>query len=348
MISAKDSTFRPATRPAARRRAGASAREAADTAPGRSGRLSLRQLESFCAVSMAGSVSAAAYRLHRTQSAVSSAVSELEAALGVPLFERAGRGLRPTDAGRRLLPRALEVVERAAELPALAGGALGEAERLRLGASRTIGPFVMPELLARFAALRPRVSVDLSVANTAELLARLRRSELDLAFVEGDVHAPGLSLTEWLPDELCLFARAGHPLAARFGRSKIPGPAARRDYARALAEAGWALREPGSGTLETFLRALAPAIGAPRIGITVDDPLALQRMVAAGDWLGCMSRRAVADALAAGTLVALPAPDVSVGRALSRRFWIVRQPERYRSGAVDALLALALEDTPRG
>lgn len=337
-----DSAPRPADR-----RARASLPDAADAAPGRSGRLSLRQLEAFCAVSMAGSVSAAARRLHRTQSAVSSAVSELEAALGVPLFERAGRGLRPTDAGRRLLPRALEVVERAAELPALAGGAHGEAERLRLGASRTIGPFVMPGLLARFAALRPGASVDLSVANTAELLARLRRSELDLAFVEGDVHAPGLSLTEWLPDELCLFARAGHPLTARFGGTKVPGPAARRHYAGALAEAGWALREPGSGTLETFLRALAPAIGAPRIGITVDDPLALQRMVAAGDWLGCMSRRAVADALAAGTLAELPAPDASVRRALSRRFWIVRQPERYRSGAVEALLALALGDVRR-
>jgi DNA-binding transcriptional LysR family regulator len=320
----------------------------AEAAPGRAGRLSLRQLEAFCAVSMAGSVSAAARRLHRTQSAVSAAVSELEAALGIPLFERAGRGLRPTDAARRLLPRALEVVERAAELPALAGGAHGVAERLRLGASRTIGPFVMPGLLARFATLHPRAAVELSVANTAELLARLRRSELDLAFVEGDVHAPGLSLTEWLPDELCLFARAGHPLTARFGGTRLVGAAARRDYVHALAGAGWALREPGSGTLETFLRALAPAIGAPRIGITVDDPLALQRMVAAGDWLGCMSRRAVADALAAGTLTELPPPDASVGRALSRRFWIVRQPERYRSEAVDALLALALGDPDPG
>jgi len=318
--------------------------DATDATPGRAGRLSLRQLEAFCAVSMAGSVSAAARRLHRTQSAVSSAVSELEVALGTPLFERAGRGLRATDAARRLLPRALEVIERAAELPALAGGAHGEAERLRLGASRTIGPFVMPALLARFSVQRPRAMVELSVANTADLLARLRRSEIDLAFVEGDVHAPGLSLTEWLPDELCLLARADHPLVARFGRGGITAPRPRGEYLAALAEARWALREPGSGTLETFLRALAPAIGAPRIGITVDDPLALQRMVAAGDWLGCMSRRAVADALSAGALAELPAPDASVRRALSRRFWIVRLPERYRSGAVDALLALALED----
>jgi DNA-binding transcriptional LysR family regulator len=306
--------------------------------------MSLRQLEAFCAVAMTGSVSAGAVRMHRTQSAVSSALAELETALGTPLFERAGRGLRQTDAARRLLPRALEVVERAAELPALALGTQEQAERLRVGASRTIGPFLMPELLARFGALRPQASVDLVVANTAELVGRLHRLELDLAFVEGDPVAPGTSMTEWMPDALCLFARAGHPLARRFAHGAPPGGRAppRREYAAALAQARWALREPGSGTLETFLRAAAPAMGAPRIGITVDDPLALQRIVASGDWLGCMSRRAVAEALAAGSLVELPAPDAAMRRALVRRFWVLRLADRYRRVAVDALLALAL------
>ena len=81
--------------------------------PDRRLRLSLRQLEAFCAVAMTGGVSSAARRLARTQSAVSTALGELESALGTALFERAGRGLRATDAARRLLPRALEVVERA-------------------------------------------------------------------------------------------------------------------------------------------------------------------------------------------------------------------------------------------
>lgn len=317
-----------------------------DHLPGARNRLSLRQLEAFCAVCMAGGVSAAALRLHRTQSAVSAAVGELESVLGTPLFERAGRGLRQTEAARRLLPRALEVVERAGELPALAAGGQGEAERLQIGASRTIGPFVMPDLLVRFTRARPRASIELSVANTTALLAGLQRLELDLAFVEGDVVAAGLSLTEWMHDELCLFARAGHPIAARFPRGPR-GAVQARAYAAALAGASWALREAGSGTLETFLRAIAPAIGAPTIGIAVDDPLALQRIVAAGDWLGCMSRRAVADALEAGTLVELPAPDAAVRRALTRRFWVVRLPERYRTAAVDALMALAVPGAGR-
>jgi DNA-binding transcriptional LysR family regulator len=318
-------------------------------APGRVGpprlRVSLRQLEAFCTVVLTGSVSGAARRLARTQSAVSAAIAELETAIGATLFERAGRGLRPTEAAHRLLPRALEVVERAEELPAVAAGVPGDAERLRLGASRTIGPCLMPELLGRFASQRPQAAVELSVANTAELLVRLDRLELDLAFVEGDVPAPGLAMDAWRLDALCLLARADHPLAVRFGTG--PRPLGSIAYARALAQASWALREPGSGTRETFLRAMAPTLGAPRIGITVDDPSALLGLLAAGDWIGCASRLAAADALAAGALCELRPPGAEAARALVRRFWVVRRPDRYRSVAVDTLLALALGPRPR-
>jgi DNA-binding transcriptional LysR family regulator len=312
----------------------------------RPARLSLRQLEAFCAVAMAGGVSSAARRLARTQSAISSAIAELEDTIGTALFERAGRGLRPTDAARRLLPRALEVVERAAELPAIAAGVPGEAERLRVGASRTIGPFVMPGLMAELARRRPHAVVEMSVANTSVLLERLHRLELDLAFVEGDVSGPGLLLDAWMQDALCLFCRAGHPIIARLGRARTGRPPAA--YVDALAQSRWALREAGSGTQETFQRAIAPSIGSPRIGATVDDPLALQRMVAEGDWLGCMSRRALADAFAAGRLVELPPPDDAARVALVRRFWLVRLRDRYRTAAVDALteLALAAGDRP--
>jgi len=302
-------------------------------------RLSLRQLEAFCAVSMAGGVSAAALRLSRTQSAVSAAIAELEAAVGAQLFERAGRGLRPTDAARRLLPHALEVVERAAELPARATGGADADERLRVGASRTVGPFVMPALLARFAAERPLATIGLSVGNTTELLARLRRFELDLAFVEGEVAAPDLSLAAWTTDTLCLVARAGHPVLAAAGGTRATRPS--KAYLLALGQARWAVREPGSGSLETFLRAVTPAIGSPRVGVTTDDPLALQRLVAEGDWLGCVSRRAATDAIEAGVLCELPAPGAAVARALERRLWIVRHPDRYRSAAADRLVALA-------
>ena len=307
-----------------------------ETRPGmrapRRPRATLRQLEAFCAVALAGSVSAGARRLARTQSAVSLALQELESALGARLFERVGRGLRQTDAARRLLPKAIELVERAAELPSIAGDLASPARHLAIGASRTIGPFLMPELLAGFARRQPgmsaNMSVELVVENTETLVGRIRDLTLDLAFIEGEVLEPGLSVQPWLNDEVCLFARAGHPSP------------------RELAGGRWVLRERGSGTRETFLRAMQPLIGTPEIAVEVSDPLALKRLVASSDWFGCLSRMAVARDLRDGTLRDVTPKAAGLRRALTRSFWLVSHPQRYRSAIADALLAHA-QATPR-
>lgn len=305
-------------------------------------RLSLRQLEAFCAVAQLGGVSAAAQRMSRTQSAVSTALSELELGLGARLFDRVGRRLQPTEAARRLLPKALELIERAAELPALAADPGELAERLALGASRTIGPFVMPTVLEPFLAARPKLTVELVVANTQRLVTQVLGFELDLALVEGSVNESDLSIERWLTDELCLFARRGHPrlqaprAAPSTGRaSTVPGTVP--VSAATLREARWALREPGSGTRETFLRALAPLIGAPRVGLEISDPQTLKQFVAGGEWFGCLSRRAVAEELAAGELVELRSPEPAVHRDLIRHFWILSHPQRYPTDTLTAL-----------
>ena len=304
------------------------AREAgrAALAAGRA-RMTLRQLEAFCAVALAGSVSAGAQRLSRTQSAVSLALQELESALGTRLFERAGRGLRQTDSARRLLPKAIEIVERAVELPAIAVDDATPARHLAIGATRTIGPFLMPGLLADFARRHPglaaNMSIDLAIENTETLLARIRDLTLDLAFIEGEVIEPGLSVQPWMNDEICLFARAGHPAP------------------RALGAGRWVLRERGSGTRETFLRAMQPLIGAPEIAIEVSDPLALKRLVAASDWFGCLSRMAIAEELRDGTLRDVTPRSAALRHALTRSFWLVAHPQRYRSATAEALLSHA-------
>lgn len=295
--------------------------------PAARSRATLRQLEAFCAVVLTGTVSAGAQRLSRTQSAVSLALQELESALGARLFERAGHRLRQTDAAIRLLPRAIELVERAAELPAIAGDVTSPARQLAIGASRTIGPFLMPALLAEFARHHPNLaantSIELVIENTETLVTRVRELTLDLAFIEGEVLEPGLSVQPWMNDAICLFARAGHPAP------------------RALAAGRWALRERGSGTRETFLRAMQPLIGAPSIAIEVSDPLALKRLVATSDWFGCLSRMAVASELRDGSLLDVTPRAAGLRRALTRSFWLVSHPRRYRTAVADALFAHA-------
>src|SRR5919197_1280336 len=124
--------------------------------------LSLRQLSYFVAVADAGTMTRAAAVLHVSQSAVSLALADLERQLGVQLMlRRRARGLTLTAAGRELIGPARTLLRLAEELRADAGE-LGTAlhGRLVIGCFQTIGPFIMPTLLASFAAAHPGVELD--------------------------------------------------------------------------------------------------------------------------------------------------------------------------------------------
>ncbi len=311
-------------------------------------RVSLRQIEAFCSVALAGGVSNAAKRLSRTQSAVSMAVIELEQVLGVKLFERIGRRLHPTEAAQRLLPKAIELTERVEEMFDLVLDDPRRSGHLSIGASRTIGPFAMPQLVESFVASRPKATIALEVANTDELVGRVRALKLDCAFVEGEPGDPTLARQAWARDELCLFARAGHPLLAGAlsarGREAPGGElalGARRIRAARLRSASWALRERGSGTRDIFLRAVAPSIGDLHVAVEVSDPLALKQLVLRTDLLGCLSRLAIDPELRSGTLCEIAPPTAEAARALGRVLWLVWHPGRYRTPLVDAFIAHA-------
>lgn len=310
-------------------------------------RVSLRQIEAFCAISLEGGVSAAAKKLSRTQSAVSMALIELEQSLGVKLFERLGRRLHPTEAARRLLPKAIELSERVDEILDLARDDLARSGHLSIGASRTIGPFVMPRLIEGFIADRPDTSIVLEVANTDELVRRVHALTLDCAFVEGEPGDHSLARRAWANDELCLFARAGHPLLAEARATSgeadacAPAPVHRVRPAR-LRTASWALREKGSGTRDIFLRALVPSIGGLRVAVEVSDPLALKQLVARTDLLGCLSRLAIQSELRDGSLCEIAPPSADAVRALGRILWLVWHPDRYRTPLVDAFIEHAI------
>ena len=293
-------------------------------------RFTLRQLEAFVEVARQGSASAAARRLSLTQSAVSMSLQELESALDCSLFNRRGRRLVQTDAAAALLPRAMEMVDRARELTdAVASGRRANA-RLAVGASRTVGPFAMPALISDCCAQISGLRIQLTVANTVDLQDQVRGFELDCAFVEGDISDPSLHKQAWLADELCLVARRNHP-ALR----------SRKSLRDRLSECGWVLREPGSASREVFLRAIAPLIAHPRVTLERNAPAPQKRCIRASDWLTCISRQAVEDELRSGDLQEVPGLPASMTKALTRRFWIVTHPERFQTDALRMLLTLA-------
>ena len=142
--------------------------------------MTLRQLEAFYWIARLGSFHAAARHLHVAQPSVSARVRELERHLGVPLFERSGRGLRPTAKGRDLLPYAGRMIELADEI----GQRVGEREalrgRVRFGVTSVPAVTWMPRAMKRLAQAYPGIEAEFVVDASESLRAQLLRGELDL------------------------------------------------------------------------------------------------------------------------------------------------------------------------
>lgn len=266
-------------------------------------RPSLHQLEVFVAVARDGNVRAAAERVSRSQSAASMAIADLEARLGQPLFDRAGRKLVLNANGARLLPRAIALLDHATEVELAVRDDF--ALPLRLAASLTIGNHLLPPLVADWRREHPAATVKLTIGNTREVADAVLGFEADLGFVEGSVQHEALALTAWTTDRMVICAAPGHPLASRHaGLADLAGT-------------DWIVREPGSGTRETVDAGLMKPLGWPRPAMELGSSEAIRHAVAAGAGLCCLSRHAVEEALAAGTLVEIHADIAPPTRELA-------------------------------
>ncbi|GAA5074851.1 LysR substrate-binding domain-containing protein [Lysobacter panacisoli] len=288
-----------------------------------------RQLEVFVAIAVGGTVRAAAEQLHLTQPAASMALAELERSLGTPLFDRTQRRLQLNAHGRRTLPLAQELLERMRELTARATDSderlVGE---LHVGASNTVGNYLVGDLLGRFVTAHPQVAVKLRVDNSAEIVAAVLDYRLDIGCIEGPAAHPDLELLRWRDDTLCVCAAPGHPLARR-----------RRLQPADFAGARWILREAGSATRTQAERALA-SLPAGETVLELDQSESIKQAVIAGLGLALLPAVSVVDAQSAGRLVVLRTPFLNLKRQLS----LVLHRRKYRS----ALLQGFLESVPMG
>lgn len=286
--------------------------------------ISPRQLEVFVAIVSTGSVRIAAEQLHVSQPAASMALAELERQLGTPVFDRVQRRLRLNAHGRHLLPLAHEVLARLREIAHPAPQPTSEMTgELRLGASNTIGNYLVGDLLGGFVAAHPVVSVKLHVDNTAAILAGVLDYTLDLGCVEGAASHPELDMLPWRMDELSVCAPMSHPLA----RSSHLRP---EDFAGAR----WILRETGSATRGQAERALALLPPGTTV-LELDQSEAIKQAVIAGLGLALLPTIAIKDAHAASRLAILHTPFLPLARQIS----FVRHRQRYPDPWVRAFLA---------
>jgi DNA-binding transcriptional LysR family regulator len=292
--------------------------------------MTLEQIRIFVAVATREHVTQAARDLNLTQSATSAAVAALEARYQTRLFDRVGRRIVLTAAGKAFLIEAKSILARVAAaetvLDDLAGLQRGQ---LALAASQTIANYWLPAFIHRFNAAHPAITLQLSIGNTEQVASLVREGGADLGFVEGRVDDPLVVLQAVTDDELVLVGPIGHALC--------DGKPVTAD---ALRRARWVLREQGSGTRAMFEEALE-GLGMTRdeLDIAFDLPSneAVRGAVEAGAGVTVVSRLVVARALKAGTLATA---DIAFP---PRHFYSLRHREHHQTQAAREFLRMAGE-----
>ncbi len=295
--------------------------------------MDLASLRLWMRVAELGSFSRAAKAAFISQPAISKRVRDLEQSLGVTLLDRSGRAVRLTEAGELLYHYGKQIfaAERAAEsvLAQLNGLQQGH---LAVGASNTIGTYLLPTLLGDFHARYPGITLSMEMGNSHQMIEALRHQALDVAFVEAPVAAPDLDVTSWREDRLVVIAPVDHPLAAQSSISLAT-----------LAQESFIMREHGSGTREVAEDGLRERGITLSVAFELGSNAAVKQAVCAGLGLAIISDVTLTFELALKRLAVLDVPEIRFNRALTYVTLVNRPP----SPALKAFLGHETEPVAR-
>jgi molybdate transport repressor ModE-like protein len=233
-----------------------------------------------------GSITRAADACGIGQPTASAHLRTLEAAAGMPLFTRAGRGTRLTDAGRvvaehaALVLSALEGLHE--ELSALQGAQAGT---LRVAACGDFGNYVLPSLLAAFTAERPRVEIRVAIAPSGVVARIVAAGEADLGIAGEMRRRDDVTAEHLMRDELI---GIGPPSL------RVTGPLTLRDATLVVSTK--------QSSTRAHVERLLMSLGRPARVVELDSVEAVKRSVAAGVGVGFVSLLAAADELERGDL----------------------------------------------
>lgn len=293
----------------------------------------------FRAVAEHLNFSRAAEELLLTQPAVTQQIKALEEELGVPLFDRGGGHIVLTPGGTALLPFAEKMKALGEEAVAAVAGAYGrQAGELSIGASQTIGQYLLPTFIAGFLKINPKVQVRACSGNTDQMLEALLAGEIQLALIEGPELRRDVHIEPFMEDHMVLVVPASHEWA---------------DHEIALDDLKGEpllMREFGSGSRRVVEQALTSAGLRPKdltISMELDSTEGLLNAVEAGLGVTFVSRWAVRNQLSLGTVKLARI----AGLKLARRFSMAYAAGPEPSGNVGAfrgfLLSSAADIAPR-
>lgn len=257
--------------------------------------MNLRLLEVFCRVYKERSFSRAATELGLTQPTVSVHIKDLEDELGTPVFNRLGREIEPTEAGRFLYEQARPLVALKRNVTQKMAAFLNRVEGLLVvGASSVPGEFLLPGIVTAFHAEYPAVRARLRISDTADTLESLRQGDIEIGVVGAAQQDDDLLFESFAADELVLIT-AGTGVWK--SRSEIS--------LQELREIPLVVREPGSGTRTSLERALASRktqLDEMKIAAELGSTGAIKEAVKQGQCVSFVSKLALAAELEAGTL----------------------------------------------
>lgn len=288
--------------------------------------MTLRHFKIFAAVCDTMNMTAAAEKLYMSQSAVSQAIAELERYYDVRLFERLSRKLYLTQAGKRLLSYARPIIRMNAEAKTSMQTLL-ENSSIRLGASVTVSAYVLPKQVAAFGKISLQTDITVIEDNTQKIENLILQDEIDIGLVEGDISSPDIVIRPFLEDELMLICAANH----RFAQYTEIEP-------KELEHEKFIIREKGSGTRKTFEDMMTVNGLAWRESWTCNNADTIKIAVAEGLGVSVISRRAVANEIAAGVLCEKQVRGIR----FNRQFKIVYHKNKYLTEPMEQFIQLCV------
>jgi LysR family transcriptional regulator, transcriptional activator of the cysJI operon len=267
------------------------------------------RLRVFRAVARHLNFRVAAEELLLTQSAVTQQIKALEAELETPLFDRTGGRVTLTAAGQALLPLAEKLAELAAEAHEAVAATKGvHAGNLAIGASQTIGQYLLPRLIAGFLAEHPHVKITVTGGNTQTILEALVDHRVQICLIEGPALRRDVKVQPFMEDHMVCIVPAGHPWADH------------EIDLKQLEQATMVARELGSGSRRIVEQAMQDAgidVKQLHLVMTFDSTEGLLSAVEAGLGIAFVSRWAVRNQLALGTLKLARVKGLNLARMFS-------------------------------
>ncbi|KAF0145414.1 MAG: LysR family transcriptional regulator [Nitrospirae bacterium] len=286
------------------------------------------KLKVFCTVAETKSFSKASEIIHLTQPAVSLLVQAIEEIYETKLFDRASNTVTLTPAGEMLYKYAKEILNLYAAAEKNIGEITGFVKgSISLGASSTIGNYLLPGVIADFRKTHPKIKVHLLVGNTKRIVELLNSGNIDIGLVEGDVARQKMVVEKLIADELVLIVSPLHPWAKKKSISVVE-----------IAKEPFIFREEGSGTRQVIEKYLGKYKITPQdmmTSLVLGSTEAIKESVEGTMGIAIVSRWAIRKEMRYGTLKPLSFKE----EKMLREFSMIFQKNAISSHAVDEFLS---------